>query len=660
MINATFGLGESLVSGKVTPDIYIVDVLKNEIIEYKIGRKEVGVWFGSKGNTEEVRVRNPKVPALRKLEIIHVSEMCKRCEQYFGFPVDIEFAFENSTLYLLQARAITTYFPLYDEYKTTPGKPKHLYLDLIKLSQGFQDSLSELGNEIFTKMVVEVKQGFITEGKEGIMYSVAGREYLDLTNLCSAIGETLLKKTIASYDKPTREILSKIQFSKQYKNEKKPDNIRGVRASLFKTGITAFPLLCSPNINPSSIISDYFEATDLCFIDFDQITEKEVYLDKMVNESLKRFGYLMKRLVALFGAIIAENKIKKIFKNYPVSDEIISLHIDLPGNPTSDMGKQMLHIASNKEFQAVETFEEFQTKLAENSFSRAFIRDYDRYMKLYGCRCVGEIDIATPRIYEQPGLFYQTLKSINIHDNAIDKARDKKRDALIKLSALSKKIGKEKQFIKAYNMLTILGIREHPKYMFVYAIDKIRQKVLNIGTQMLVNRQINNVNDIFMLSISDITRAQKDRSLKMQKIVRENKEKRTLTEHVKDWPVIVDSRGKIYRYTPKETNGKYIGDPVAPGYAKGIAKVLHSPFEKKIQPGDILVVKQTEPSWTPAFINAAGVVMEIGGALQHGAIIAREYGIPCVTGIDGETLFIQDGDVIEVDGSNGTVKKSTT
>ncbi|MHA1646678.1 MAG: PEP-utilizing enzyme [Promethearchaeota archaeon] len=103
--------------------------------------------------------------------------------------------------------------------------------------------------------------------------------------------------------------------------------------------------------------------------------------------------------------------------------------------------------------------------------------------------------------------------------------------------------------------------------------------------------------------------------------------------------------------------GDLKGDAISPGFVRGKAKVLRTPFEKFLDPGDILVTKATEPSWTSIFINAGGVVLEMGGILQHGAIIAREYGLPCVSGIIGATTIIKDGDLLEVDGSNGIVKK---
>lgn len=129
--------------------------------------------------------------------------------------------------------------------------------------------------------------------------------------------------------------------------------------------------------------------------------------------------------------------------------------------------------------------------------------------------------------------------------------------------------------------------------------------------------------------------------------------------HVKSWPMLIDSRGKIIRENRKDHLNDpdvLLGDPVAPGKVQGRAKILNSPDEKPLHSGEVLVARFTEPSWTPIFINASAVIMEIGGPLQHGAIIAREYGIPCVSGLEHATSLIHDGDMLEVDGSAGTIR----
>jgi rifampicin phosphotransferase len=120
---------------------------------------------------------------------------------------------------------------------------------------------------------------------------------------------------------------------------------------------------------------------------------------------------------------------------------------------------------------------------------------------------------------------------------------------------------------------------------------------------------------------------------------------------------VIDSRGFIPRPpVPLGGKGEYIGVGVSSGVVRGRIKVLHAPDEKPLEKGEILVARATDPGWTPLFVNVGGVILEIGGLLQHGALVAREYGLPCVAGIENATTLWQDGTLVEVDGSAGVVR----
>ena len=196
-----------------------------------------------------------------------------------------------------------------------------------------------------------------------------------------------------------------------------------------------------------------------------------------------------------------------------------------------------------------------------------------------------------------------------------------------------------------------------------------RKHALTIGEEFVREGRMDSREQIFDLTIDQVARAQGESiddntvTKDLRPWIRSNTHQTKLVEHISNWPLLIDSRGKIIRGTQKRNNkdeqdddNVILGDPIAPGKIQGRAKVLMEPYEKPLESGEVLVARFTEPSWTPIFINASAVVMEVGGPLQHGAIIAREYGIPCISGISNATKLIQDGDFIEVDGSSGTVK----
>ena len=223
--------------------------------------------------------------------------------------------------------------------------------------------------------------------------------------------------------------------------------------------------------------------------------------------------------------------------------------------------------------------------------------------------------------------------------------------------ALNKGKRKLRSFENRYKaMLAFGGYRETPKHYTIMAVDLFMKKAFQIAKQLADAKRLDNVNQIFDLTIDDIDRASLDTNLDLRKIAEQNAR---FIKKIKDCHItarVIDSRGKIFNPPPKKiTNNDIAGQSISPGVARGRVRVLHRADEKILQPGEILVARSTDPGWTPLFINAGGIVLEIGGALQHGAVVAREYGIPCVSGIDGATKMLKDGQLIEVDGSNGII-----
>ena len=155
---------------------------------------------------------------------------------------------------------------------------------------------------------------------------------------------------------------------------------------------------------------------------------------------------------------------------------------------------------------------------------------------------------------------------------------------------------------------------------------------------------------VFDLSLAEVDQALQDEDFDVMAAAEvRGVPYRQVTAQVRHFPMAIDSRGRILRPKKQAEDGAMVGAPISPGVVQGPVKVLNDPFEKDIEFGDILVAVTTDPGWTPLFINAAAVVLEIGGELQHGALVAREYGKPCVAGIADITTLLKDGQLVEVD-----------
>ena len=181
----------------------------------------------------------------------------------------------------------------------------------------------------------------------------------------------------------------------------------------------------------------------------------------------------------------------------------------------------------------------------------------------------------------------------------------------------------------------------------VYMVAMYRRRALKLGHRFVEQGRLDEPSQIFDLTMQEISRAESDPHIDLRSLIHAHLEPYYCVQNVNSWPMLIDSRGKILRESRREDHysndpSVLLGDPVAPGSAQGKAKILNSPYEKPLNSGEILVARFTEPSWTPIFINASAVIMEVGGPLQHGSIIAREYGIPCISGVDNATNLIKD------------------
>ena len=366
---------------------------------------------------------------------------------------------------------------------------------------------------------------------------------------------------------------------------------------------------------------------------------------------------------------IAQRRIKRIFGEEAegLKAQLLSLGMSLPGNKTAEMGASMVELASDDAIKAHVSAETFVAALKEGTLDPAFVRAWERFVAEFGARCPREIDVATLRPNEQPALLFEQLKGMSAaldgregEKALFEQARAKREAAYDSLYERALQKGKRaaKTLARHYKTLVTLGgHRETGKHYAIKVVDLFRKRALDVAQDLVDAGRLDRVEQIFDLTIEDIDRARADSTLDLRALTEErtlfvNKIKRS---HLV--ARIIDSRGKIFTPPRKAAqDGELIGVSISPGVVQGRVKVLHRADEKPLLPGEILVTRATDPGWTPLFIHAGGIILEIGGALQHGAVVAREYGIPCVSGLVGATDTLRDGQLVQVDGSNGFVR----
>lgn len=286
-------------------------------------------------------------------------------------------------------------------------------------------------------------------------------------------------------------------------------------------------------------------------------------------------------------------------------------------------------------------------------------------MEQFGHRGVGELDASCPRYREEPEMLLEQVIAFMGMERAMRPkglaatAEEKRTVAIQRLGAWleERRLDKAAFTKEAERYHSHFCFRESGKYLIIKLVDFVRLEVLKQAQGFLNAGHIDDLKDVWFLTLEDLRDIHYDGSIDVRALVKQRREMAGRNAHVKRWPKVVTSRGRELRAKPREAKeGEVAGHAVAPGVVQGRIKCLQTPREKPLHTGEILVAKATDPGWTPLFVPAAGVLLEVGGALQHGALVAREFGKPCVAGIDDIMHQFQDGMLVEVDGTEGIVK----
>jgi pyruvate,water dikinase len=290
------------------------------------------------------------------------------------------------------------------------------------------------------------------------------------------------------------------------------------------------------------------------------------------------------------------------------------------------------------------------------------------YLNKYGMRCVGEIDITKTRWSEKPSALLPIILSNikNFEPNAskrkfeqgLQEALNKEQELLDRLKQLPDGEQKAKEAKRVIDLIrNFIGYREYPKYGIVTRYFVYKQALLKEAEQLVQANVIREKEDIYYLSFEELREVVRTNKLDYQ-IISTRKDEYKAYEKLRP-PRVITSDGEIISGQYKRENlpaEAIVGIPVSSGVIEGRARVILTMEDADLEDGDILVTSFTDPSWTPVFVSIKGLVTEVGGLMTHGAVIAREYGLPAVVGVDNATRLIKDGQRIRVHGTEGYVE----
>ncbi len=347
-----------------------------------------------------------------------------------------------------------------------------------------------------------------------------------------------------------------------------------------------------------------------------------------------------------------------------------------PGNVTAEMGLALLDVADViRPHPDVVAFlgragddESFLGKLPALAGGRESRDAIEAYLAKYGMRCVGEIDITKPRWSERPAaLVPMILGNIRNFEPGAGQRRfadgqrnalDKEREVLARLRQLpdgAEKAGKAKRLID--RIRAFAGYRESPKYFMISRYFIYKQALLRDADRLVRGGVLRMREDIFYLRLQELREVVRAGQAD-DRLIAQRREAYRSYEALSP-PRVLTSDGEAIAGTYRRDDvpaGALAGLAVSAGTVEGRARVVLDMADADLEAGDILVTAYTDPSWTPAFVAVKGLVTEVGGQMTHGAVIAREYGLPAVVGVEHATRLIRDGQRIRVHGTDGYVE----
>ncbi|MFZ2526154.1 MAG: rifamycin-inactivating phosphotransferase [Rhodococcus sp. (in: high G+C Gram-positive bacteria)] len=658
-IDAGFGLGEALVSGQVTPDVYTVR--GDTVVARTIATKQRELRARPSGGTrmQDVEPRRQSEPVLSDAQIVRLAQVGRRIEAHFGCPQDIEWCLCDGDFRIVQSRPITTLFPI----PKADDDENRVYVS-VGHQQMMTDAMTPLGLS-FWQMTSSAP-----------MRDAGGRLFVDVTErLASPTAGPALVAALGKSDPLIGDALQTV-LDRGFVRHRADEPVGAVPIHSAPDAITSDPAIVEELIAQSE--------ASLAVLNRDIAAKSGTELIDFIRTDI---GELRRALfdprglqVIIAGMDAADWLNDKLWEWLGEQNVADTLSQSVPHNVTSEMGLALLDVAD-----AIRPHPQvaaFLQRVEDSGFDDAVLLDelgtldgggkaraaVEGYLDRYGARCVGEIDITRPRWRESPTTLVPAISS-NIKGfgpgAAAERfaqgrraAAEKEREVLDRVRALpdgESRADEAKRMIDRVRMFA--GYREYPKFGMVCRYFAYKQALLREADRLVRSGVIRDREDIFYLrfeELADLVAMQRERNELIDERRDEFRAFRSSTA-----PRVLTSDGEMLTGAYRSDglpDGALAGMAVSSGTVEGRARVVPDIAHADLDADDILVTAFTDPSWTPLFVAIKGLVTEVGGLMTHGAVIAREYGLPAVVGVENATRLIRDGQRIRVNGADGYVE----
>ncbi|MFD7293526.1 PEP/pyruvate-binding domain-containing protein [Streptomyces sp. NPDC059897] len=670
VIDASPGLGEAVVSGAVNPDHFVVD--GREIVERRLGDKRFLVCSLAGGGTEKVDIGENPAPCLTDRQILRLAALGARVQAHYGSPQDTEWAIDaQGEVHLTQSRPITTLFPLpergvagavaRDAERDSTRDDLRVYF-CFSLAQGLERPITPAGRAAIREIARAAGEIVIGDPRSQGCTEAAGRVFIDVTGvLRSRTGRAVFPRVLDVMEARSARTLRGLYDDPRLALTQTSPWPAVRRVARLARRFHAPSTVLRAVVDPKAAVRRA-RRTETRVLEAAQAKTVEQALRDCVIPVLPTVAP-----AALVGfAMLALTS--RLVRTEP--GELQTVLRSLPNNVTTEMDLDLWGLARaiRAEPDAVVLFQDADVRKLVARYRAGELPPVAQdglhaFLRQWGHRAVAEIDLGLPRWSDDPAHIigivrnYLRLNDEQAEPDAVFARGAAEAEAMIeRLARRAKGRGPIVRFALRRTRL-LAGLREYPKYLAITLFGALRERIAERGAELHAQGRLDAPQDVFFLDFDEMRSREGD----LRTAVGERKEEYEREVRRRHIPRVLLSDGTEPEATQRtravsHASGDLVGTAASAGEITGHARVVTDPVGAHLEPGEILVAPSTDPGWTPLFLTAGGLVMEMGGANSHGAVVAREYGIPAVVGVPDAVTRIETGDVVTVDGGTGVVR----
>ncbi|CAL99736.1 PEP/pyruvate-binding domain-containing protein [Saccharopolyspora erythraea] len=665
VVDANTGLGESVVSGAVNPDHFVVDTATGAVLTRQLGDKAVSVRPKPGGGTETVAGNGS--PTLDDDALRALTAAGAAVQRHYGAPQDIEWAVDAAgTLWVTQARPVTTLFPLPAERRDGV----RAYFS-VNVAQGVYRPLTPMGAAVLRGLGVGFMRRVglpVDRDSPPVWRQAGGWVFFDITDVVRhPVGRRVLPKLLAMMEVRTGKVVDGMLDDPRFAVRRGSSlpllrRFAGIAARL-RVPVAVARTLASPASARAhaSRVADEIRR-ELARPHPSGTAERLAHARRVVPD------VVVPRVAGLIPKLFTGMSLSKLMPSVlgpdVTAEEAQILLRGIPHNVTTEMDLELWRLAQSVE--PGTTAEELAERYREGRLPGSVQAALESFFDRHGHRAVAEIDAGMPRWADDPtqvlGLVANYVSSAGGGHAADEQYRLGVAEAEAKAAEVVGRLRRTSPLRARAAAFTIdrirgiVGIREMPKYCMVLGVAHVRRALRAVGADLVASGRLDAVDDVFFLDFDEVEEAVTGADLRGLVTTRRGTHERELRRRHLPRLLLSDGTEPEAAMLTETADGVLTGTSASAGTITGPAKVVRDPVGVELAPGEILVAPSTDPGWTPLFLTAGGLVMEMGGPNSHGATVAREYGIPAVVGVPAATERIRTGDRITVDGSAGTVE----